>query len=143
MFGRRYGRLSGSVGPLHRFPAGAEKRSVPASFDAFPDWWCLDGASIAGDATNHQLKKFCNRVSQISDHGSEALKMGLPSRWKRGARGPAQRLRLLLARAGVGEAAFARITGCTSRRVNKCLRGPATVPIWAAALVCHPGWALA
>ena len=37
----------------------------------------------------------------------------------------------LLARAGVGQAAFARLTGVTPRQVNKWCRGQAAVPVWA------------
>jgi len=40
----------------------------------------------------------------------------------------------LLARAGVGQAAFARLTGLTPRQVNNWCRGRAAVPPWAAAL---------
>ena len=37
----------------------------------------------------------------------------------------------LLARAGVAQAAFARLTGVTPRHVNNWCRGRATVPVWA------------
>jgi transcriptional regulator with XRE-family HTH domain len=40
----------------------------------------------------------------------------------------------LLARVGVSQAAFARLTGLTSRQVNNWCRGRAAVPPWAAAL---------
>jgi transcriptional regulator with XRE-family HTH domain len=40
----------------------------------------------------------------------------------------------LLARAGVSQAAFARLTGLTPRQVNNWCRGRAEVPPWAAAL---------
>lgn len=40
----------------------------------------------------------------------------------------------LLARAGVGQAAFARLTGLTPRQINNWCRGRAAVPPWAAAL---------
>jgi hypothetical protein len=40
----------------------------------------------------------------------------------------------LLARAGVTQAAFARLTGVSSRQVNNWCRGRATVPRWAAIL---------
>jgi len=38
----------------------------------------------------------------------------------------------LLARAGVSQAAFARLVGITPRQVNNWCRGRATVPVWAA-----------
>jgi len=38
----------------------------------------------------------------------------------------------LLARAGVGQAAFARLVRITPRQVNNWCRGRATVPVWAA-----------
>ena len=38
----------------------------------------------------------------------------------------------LLARAGVAQAAFARLVGVTPRQVNNWCRGRATVPVWAA-----------
>ena len=38
----------------------------------------------------------------------------------------------LLARAGVNQAAFARLVGITPRQVNNWCRGRATVPVWAA-----------
>ena len=38
----------------------------------------------------------------------------------------------LLARAGVAQAAFARLIGVTPRQVNNWCRGRATVPVWAA-----------
>jgi len=38
----------------------------------------------------------------------------------------------LLARAGVAQAAFARLTGVTPRHVNNGCRERATVPVWAA-----------
>jgi transcriptional regulator with XRE-family HTH domain len=37
----------------------------------------------------------------------------------------------LLARAGVSQAAFARLAGLTSRQVNNWARGHAAVPVWA------------
>jgi transcriptional regulator with XRE-family HTH domain len=40
----------------------------------------------------------------------------------------------LLARAGVSQAAFARLSGVTPRQVNKWARGHAAVPRWAALL---------
>ena len=40
----------------------------------------------------------------------------------------------LLARAGVGQAAFARMSGYTPRQVNNWCRGRAVVPLWAVAL---------
>ena len=40
----------------------------------------------------------------------------------------------LLARAGVSQAAFARVTGTTARQVNNWCRARAAVPAWAAAL---------
>jgi transcriptional regulator with XRE-family HTH domain len=40
----------------------------------------------------------------------------------------------LLARAGVSQAGFARLSGLTSRQVNNWCRGRAAVPPWAAAL---------
>jgi transcriptional regulator with XRE-family HTH domain len=40
----------------------------------------------------------------------------------------------LLARAGVSQAAFARLTGTTARQVNNWCRARAAVPAWAAAL---------
>ena len=40
----------------------------------------------------------------------------------------------LLARAGVSQATFARLTDTTARQVNNWCRGRATVPSWAAAL---------
>jgi hypothetical protein len=40
----------------------------------------------------------------------------------------------LLARTGVGQAGFARLTGLTSRHVNNWCRSRAAVPPWAAAL---------
>jgi hypothetical protein len=40
----------------------------------------------------------------------------------------------LLARADVTQAAFARLTGYTTRQVNNWCRARATVPLWAAAL---------
>lgn len=40
----------------------------------------------------------------------------------------------LLARAGVSQAAFARLAGLTARQVNNWCRGRAAVPPWAAAL---------
>jgi hypothetical protein len=40
----------------------------------------------------------------------------------------------LLARTGVGQAGFARLTGLTQRHVNSWCRGRAGVPAWAAAL---------
>ena len=40
----------------------------------------------------------------------------------------------LLARTGVSQAAFARLTGLTPRQVNNWCRGRAAVPPWAAAL---------
>ena len=40
----------------------------------------------------------------------------------------------LLARAGVAQAAFARLTGVTPRQVNNWCRGRADVPVWAALL---------
>jgi hypothetical protein len=40
----------------------------------------------------------------------------------------------LLARAGVGQAAFARLAGYTPRQVNNWCRGRAQVPPWAAVL---------
>lgn len=40
----------------------------------------------------------------------------------------------LLARAGVSQAAFARLTGITARQVNNWARGRAAVPRWAALL---------
>jgi len=40
----------------------------------------------------------------------------------------------LLARAGVSQAGFARLTGFTARQVNNWCRGRATVPPWAVAL---------
>jgi len=41
----------------------------------------------------------------------------------------------LLARAGVSQAGFARLTGLSPRQVNNWARGRATVPQWAALLV--------
>jgi len=41
----------------------------------------------------------------------------------------------LLARAGVSQAAFARLSGYTPRQVNNWCRGRAVVPSWAVALV--------
>ena len=41
----------------------------------------------------------------------------------------------LLARAGVSQASFARLTGVTARQVNNWARGRAPVPQWAALLV--------
>ena len=43
-------------------------------------------------------------------------------------------LAALLARNGVSQAAFARLTGLTPRQVNNWCRGRAAVPPWAAAL---------
>lgn len=40
----------------------------------------------------------------------------------------------LLARADVSQAAFARLTGITTRQVNKWCRGRASVPAWAVLL---------
>ena len=40
----------------------------------------------------------------------------------------------LLARAGVSQAAFARLAGVTPRQVNKWCRGRAAVPAWAAVI---------
>ena len=40
----------------------------------------------------------------------------------------------LLARAGVSQAAFARMSGYTPRQVNNWCRGRAVVPLWAVAL---------
>ena len=40
----------------------------------------------------------------------------------------------LLAQAGLSQAAFARLTGVTSRQVNKWCRGQAAVPVWAGLL---------
>jgi DNA-binding transcriptional regulator YiaG len=40
----------------------------------------------------------------------------------------------LLARAGVSQASFARLTGVTARQVNNWARGRARVPKWAALL---------
>ena len=40
----------------------------------------------------------------------------------------------LLARAGISQAGFARLTGLTPRQVNNWCRGRAAVPAWAAAL---------
>jgi transcriptional regulator with XRE-family HTH domain len=40
----------------------------------------------------------------------------------------------LLARAGVSQAAFARLAGVTPRQVNKWCRGRAAVPTWAAVI---------
>jgi transcriptional regulator with XRE-family HTH domain len=40
----------------------------------------------------------------------------------------------LLARAGVSQASFARLTGVTARQVNNWARGRAAVPKWAALL---------
>src|SRR5450755_161600 len=40
----------------------------------------------------------------------------------------------LLARAGVSQAGFARLTGVTASQVNNWARGPALVPQWAALL---------
>jgi transcriptional regulator with XRE-family HTH domain len=40
----------------------------------------------------------------------------------------------LLARAGVGQASFARLTGVTARQVNNWARGRALAPRWAALL---------
>jgi transcriptional regulator with XRE-family HTH domain len=40
----------------------------------------------------------------------------------------------LLARAGVSQAAFARLSGITPRQINNWCRGRAAVPAWAAAL---------
>ena len=40
----------------------------------------------------------------------------------------------LLARAGVGQAAFARLVRITPRQVNNWCRGRATVPVWAGLL---------
>jgi transcriptional regulator with XRE-family HTH domain len=40
----------------------------------------------------------------------------------------------LLARAGVSQAAFARLAGLTPRQVNNWARGRAAVPIWAGLL---------
>ena len=40
----------------------------------------------------------------------------------------------LLARAGVSQAAFARLTGVTPRQVNRWCRGQAAVPAWAGLL---------
>ena len=41
---------------------------------------------------------------------------------------------VLLARAGVSQAEFARLTGTTTRQVNNWCRARAAVPAWAAAL---------
>jgi transcriptional regulator with XRE-family HTH domain len=41
---------------------------------------------------------------------------------------------VLLARAGVSQASFARLTGVTARQVNNWVRGRALVPRWAALL---------
>ena len=43
-------------------------------------------------------------------------------------------LTLLLARADVSQAAFARLAGVTARQVNNWCRGRASVPPWAALL---------
>ncbi len=43
-------------------------------------------------------------------------------------------LAALLARAGMSQAAFARLSGVTPRQVNKWARGHAAVPRWAALL---------
>jgi len=43
-------------------------------------------------------------------------------------------LTLLLARADVSQAAFARLAGVTARQVNNWCRGRAAVPPWAALL---------
>jgi transcriptional regulator with XRE-family HTH domain len=40
----------------------------------------------------------------------------------------------LLARAGVSQAAFARLAGLTPRQVNNWARGRAAVPVWAGLL---------
>src|SRR6266700_574339 len=40
----------------------------------------------------------------------------------------------LLARAGVSQASFARLTGVTARQINNWARGRALVPQWAALL---------
>ena len=40
----------------------------------------------------------------------------------------------LLARAGVGQAAFAQLAGVTPRQMNNWCRGRATVPAWAGLL---------
>lgn len=40
----------------------------------------------------------------------------------------------LLARGGIGQAAFARLSGYTPRQVNNWCRGRAVVPLWAVAL---------
>jgi len=44
----------------------------------------------------------------------------------------------LLARAGVSQAAFARLTGVTPRQVNRWCRGQAAVPAWAGLLAALP-----
>jgi transcriptional regulator with XRE-family HTH domain len=44
------------------------------------------------------------------------------------------RFTALLARAGVSQAAFARLAGVTPRQVNNWCRGRAAVPAWAAVI---------
>ena len=44
----------------------------------------------------------------------------------------------LLTRAGVSQAAFARVTGTTARQVNNWCRGRAAVPSWAEAAKVPP-----
>jgi len=47
-------------------------------------------------------------------------------------------LTAFLARAGVGQAAFARLSGVTARQVNNWARGKAVAPAWAALLALAP-----